>query len=549
MDERRDDQEVPGHLGVDRQGAEQRHEHEDHGGDRCHRPRGEEGDTRLVAEGREVVDAGEPDDLPPGVRRHILAGVVVDGPRAGQRVAIDPQVPCGACETCATGRGHLCPQVRFLGHSTTDGALRELMAWPTANLVPLPDTIDDVAGAMLEPLGVGIHALRLARVRPGDTVGIFGCGPIGLLLIQLARDGGQVERLRIGEELPDVLGSLRRRPVPGDALAEGDRVEVRASSHVSHFVHLQDRAYFYRTLMERLRWRGCHCCAATQRAAFHAASNRIEARRAEIAAFSGLQRALAEFSTQDANIATLQQRGVRVLGPARKYTQVEIAMTEQFKLGVHPPIRESGDIADTPGCTLEGTAGSVKLDRGVICALRHVHMTPADALRYGVRDKSFVRVRITGDRELVFGDVLVRVRAVALNGFDPMILKGIPGLRTPMPHVPGGDIAGEIAAVGAAIVLIRDLFDNPLLFAQIVLSGLQLGFVYAMIALGYSMVYGVLGLINFAHSDIFMIGAFIAYYAGRMISTGNPWTGAALILLLNLAVDLIYGWLDPRIRG
>jgi acetate kinase len=100
---------------------------------------------------------------------------------------------------------------------------------------------------------------------------------------------------------------------------------------------------------------------------------------------------------------------VRVLGPARKYTQVEIAMTEQYRLGVHPPIRESGDIADTPGCTLEGTAGSVKLDRGVICALRHVHMTPEDALRYGVRDKSVVRVRVAGDRALIFGDVLVRV--------------------------------------------------------------------------------------------------------------------------------------------
>jgi acetate kinase len=100
---------------------------------------------------------------------------------------------------------------------------------------------------------------------------------------------------------------------------------------------------------------------------------------------------------------------VRVLGPARKYSQVEIAMTEQFKLGVHPPIRESGDIADSPGCTLEGTAGSVPIDRGVICAFRHIHMTPEDALRYGVRDKSIVRVRIAGDRELVFGDVLVRV--------------------------------------------------------------------------------------------------------------------------------------------
>jgi acetate kinase len=100
---------------------------------------------------------------------------------------------------------------------------------------------------------------------------------------------------------------------------------------------------------------------------------------------------------------------VRVLGPTRKYTQIEIAMTEQFKLGVHPPIRESGDIADTPGCTLESPSGSAKVDRGVICALRHVHMTPEDALRYGVRDKSIVRVRIAGDRELVFGDVLVRV--------------------------------------------------------------------------------------------------------------------------------------------
>jgi acetate kinase len=100
---------------------------------------------------------------------------------------------------------------------------------------------------------------------------------------------------------------------------------------------------------------------------------------------------------------------VRVLGPTRRNSQVEIAMTEQFKLGIHPPIRESGDIADSPGCILEGPAGSVTLERGVICALRHIHMTPEDALCYGVRDKSVVRVRLCGDRELVFGDVLVRV--------------------------------------------------------------------------------------------------------------------------------------------
>jgi acetate kinase len=100
---------------------------------------------------------------------------------------------------------------------------------------------------------------------------------------------------------------------------------------------------------------------------------------------------------------------VRVLGPVRRETQIEIAMTEQFKLGIHPPIRESGDIKDTPGIILEGPAGKVMLDHGVICAMRHIHMSPIDALNYGVRDKYVVRVRIEGDRELVFGDVLVRV--------------------------------------------------------------------------------------------------------------------------------------------
>jgi L-iditol 2-dehydrogenase len=68
--------------------------------------------------------------------------------------------------------------------------MRELLAWPLENLVPLPDSIDDAAGAMLEPLGVALHALRLARTRPGEAVAVLGCGPIGLLLIQLARRAG-----------------------------------------------------------------------------------------------------------------------------------------------------------------------------------------------------------------------------------------------------------------------------------------------------------------------------------------------------------------------
>ncbi len=100
---------------------------------------------------------------------------------------------------------------------------------------------------------------------------------------------------------------------------------------------------------------------------------------------------------------------VRVLGPIRKETQVEIAMTEQFKLGIHPPIRESGDLKGTPGCILEGPAGRVELTRGVICAQRHIHMSPDDALKLGLRDRYIVRVKVPGERELIFGDVVVRV--------------------------------------------------------------------------------------------------------------------------------------------
>ena len=155
----------------------------------------------------------------PLILGHEAAGVVVGGPRAGQRVALDPQVPCGACETCAAGRGHLCPHVQFLGHSMTDGAMRELLVWPAENLVPLPDGIDDVAGAMLEPLGVAIHALRLARVRPGDSVGVFGCGPIGLLLIQLAHAAGATTVVAT-DRLPHRVDAARRLGAVG-ALVEG----------------------------------------------------------------------------------------------------------------------------------------------------------------------------------------------------------------------------------------------------------------------------------------------------------------------------------------
>lgn len=100
---------------------------------------------------------------------------------------------------------------------------------------------------------------------------------------------------------------------------------------------------------------------------------------------------------------------VRVLGPVRRETQVEISRTDEFKLGIDAPVRASGDTDGSPGLRLEGTAGSLELSQGVICAARHVHMSPEDALRFGVRDKDMITVCVEGERPVSFRDVLVRV--------------------------------------------------------------------------------------------------------------------------------------------
>lgn len=99
-----------------------------------------------------------------------------------------------------------------------------------------------------------------------------------------------------------------------------------------------------------------------------------------------------------------------ILGPCRKETQVEISLTDARKLGVTAPIRESGDLEGTPGCTLKGPAGEVTIEKGVIAAKRHIHATPEDAAELGVADKDIVSVKVeTQGRSLVFGDVVVRV--------------------------------------------------------------------------------------------------------------------------------------------
>lgn len=121
---------------------------------------------------------------------HECAGVVAGGPRAGSRVAVDPAVPCETCATCREGHRNLCPTVGFAGHGTRDGGLQELLAWPEHLLHPLPDTLSDAEGAVLEPLGVALHAVDLAHVRAGTSVAVVGCGPIGLLTVQVVRAAG-----------------------------------------------------------------------------------------------------------------------------------------------------------------------------------------------------------------------------------------------------------------------------------------------------------------------------------------------------------------------
>ena len=102
-------------------------------------------------------------------------------------------------------------------------------------------------------------------------------------------------------------------------------------------------------------------------------------------------------------------RNVAVLVPERKEAQVEISLTDGRGLGIVPPIRPSGSVESSPGAVLKGPAGQVSLSQGVIAAQRHIHITPEDAARFGVRDKQIVKLQTYTARPLIFEDVLVRV--------------------------------------------------------------------------------------------------------------------------------------------
>ena len=136
-------------------------------------------------------------------------GPGVGGPPVGTRVAVEPAISCGTCEFCLEGHPNLCENILFCSTPPTQGALQEYMVHPAELCFPLPDSVTNDQGAMLEPLGVALHTVRLAKLHPGDTIAILGCGPIGLLSLQVALLSGAraayvtdvvPERLAMAEE-------------------------------------------------------------------------------------------------------------------------------------------------------------------------------------------------------------------------------------------------------------------------------------------------------------------------------------------------------------
>jgi len=162
--------------------------------------------------------------------RIVAAGAAVPRERLGQRVSLEPGVPCRRCEQCRQGRYNLCPDVRFFATPPIDGAFCQYVAVPADFAYPVPDTISDDAAGLLEPLSVGIWACRKAGVGPGSRVLIAGAGPIGLVAAQVAGAYGAAEVIvtDVAQQRLDAarrLGATGTVPA-GTVLAGGDAVDA-----------------------------------------------------------------------------------------------------------------------------------------------------------------------------------------------------------------------------------------------------------------------------------------------------------------------------------
>lgn len=156
----------------------------------------------------------------PLILGHEFAGVVeavgegcLDGQfrplQAGTRVAVDPAQPCGQCELCERGHPNLCLNLKFCGLWPDQGALCQWMHMPARCCFPIPEEIDDASAVLLEPLGVAMHAVDLAKVRVGQRVAILGAGPIGLCILQLVRLCG-ADAVYVTDKLPWRVELARR---------------------------------------------------------------------------------------------------------------------------------------------------------------------------------------------------------------------------------------------------------------------------------------------------------------------------------------------------
>jgi len=129
-------------------------------------------------------------------------GEAVTGIEAGDRVTLEPGVPCRRCEDCKRGEYHLCDHVTFMATPPDDGAFAEYVAWPSDYVYKLPESVSVREGALCEPLSVGIHAARRGGVSTGDSVLITGCGPIGLCVKEAVSAFGATDII-----MSDVVGS------------------------------------------------------------------------------------------------------------------------------------------------------------------------------------------------------------------------------------------------------------------------------------------------------------------------------------------------------
>jgi L-iditol 2-dehydrogenase len=159
----------------------------------------------------------------PLVLGHEFGGVAESGTHRGRRVAVDPAIPCGRCEVCTTGRENLCPDMRFAGHGSTDGGLREYLAWPEAALCALSDGLGRDVEALIEPLGIAVYAAELGGLAEGARVAVLGCGPIGLLLVALAHQAGARE-IVVSDPLPHRLEAARETGATSELAVDASAV-------------------------------------------------------------------------------------------------------------------------------------------------------------------------------------------------------------------------------------------------------------------------------------------------------------------------------------